>query len=632
MEIDATNALSGAFALPSHIRHSSNRSPIFPVEIFEAILADESLTQPDLKALRQTCRLFAFLVTDRLFERIGISRTWRDRKSFLNIAATPHLAKAVRTVVWYELPGNESNLRLFYGPGRHPEFSDGPEPPKCRLKNYRKGKYNRKKFTWPNLSRKENAWRNKMFAEAASLFWWKLDVAFQPCRLYSYSSVAANEKIAADFFPSFCDSLRAMPGVSTFVSEPMHPDRPLQDSVDGYPFIAQLFQSHEVSNLDLDFSGIRRFLQEAIVSSRQWSGGPLIDELHIVHIEYHIWLWGMDGFDLLKRLHFCCLNRNPDGMAHIHEILGVSRNLSDLRLCFDIVGQEIPNLQSEHVPSPEGLRYVTLDRTNRCLFASLAHIPKLESLYLDEVPFSLNGLASFLEKHADTLRHLRLNMIPGYRLPPGFISNIPNLNLETFGLEHGGGCRIHRTGPRVEIILNKEAQTYDDDMSLDSDGSYEPGNDDMDELESITEDDITAGQPVVPWEDDERPMYAREHMSHLRHLERFRAGDGEGPAMWHFKKRNGEEAWGEDPLEFWSDWEGSEAGDVRELVSPDRKASAMMPRKKKPLTRSVFSKWDEPGIDGRIVRIDKYWKKAVADKDINIQPTGPHQPRRHWYV
>ncbi|KAF6804223.1 hypothetical protein CSOJ01_10361 [Colletotrichum sojae] len=264
MEVDSTNAVESVFvALPSHVRHDSNRSPTFPVEIFEAILANESLTQPDLKALRQTCRLFAFLVTHRLFEHIGISRAWRDRKSFLNIAATPHLARAVRTVTWYELPGNVSNLRLFYGPYPkwHPTYSDGPEPPKCRLKDWRNASYEHQELTWPDLSQEENAWRNKIFTDAASLFWWKLHVSFHMRWLSSFkSSEAASDEIAADFFPVFCDSLRGMPGLSTFVSEPMHPDRPLQHSADGYPFVAQLFQSHKPEPVDKDFSGLHRFL------------------------------------------------------------------------------------------------------------------------------------------------------------------------------------------------------------------------------------------------------------------------------------------------------------------------------------------------------------------------------------
>ncbi|KAF6812100.1 hypothetical protein CMUS01_13142 [Colletotrichum musicola] len=518
MEVNSTNALESAFValLPSHVRHDSNRSPTFPAEIFEAI--SQTKASPSL-----------------------ISRHSDKRVDFL----PPHLARAVRTVTWYELPGNESNLRLFHGPYPkwHPTYSDGPEPPKCRLKDWRNASYEHQELTWPDLSQEENVWRNKIFTDAASLFWWKLDVSCHIRWLFivKYSGVASDE-IAADFFPVFCDSLRAMPGLSTFVSEPMHPDRPLQHSADGYPFVAQLFQSHKPEPADKGFSGLHRFLQKAMVASRGWSGGPFIDELHLVHKKYHI--DDTDGFDHLKRLHFCCLHEDLDRLATLCDILDASQNLTDLRLCF------------------------------------------------------------------------------------GYFSSIPNLNLETFRLEHGGGCRIHRTEPRADSILDKEAQTYEDGMFPDIDGLYDPENEHIDESESITEDEITAGQPVVPWEDDERPMYAREHMSQLRHLERFRAGGDEDLAMWKFKKRNGEEAWGEDPLEFWSDWEGSEAGDVREPVSPDWKAPALIPRKKKPLTRSFFSKWDERDKwDGRITRIDKYWEETIANKDIDIQPTGPNQPR-----
>jgi hypothetical protein len=40
----------------------------------------------------------------------------------------------------------------------------------------------------------------------------------------------------------------------------------------------------------------------------------------------------------------------------------------------------------------------------------------------------------------------------------------------------------------------------------------------------------------------------------------------EGPgsyetSIWHFKHHSGEEAYGQEPLEFWSDWDGSDAGD-----------------------------------------------------------------------
>ncbi|KAJ4328672.1 hypothetical protein N0V84_000863 [Fusarium piperis] len=43
-------------------------------------------------------------------------------------------------------------------------------------------------------------------------------------------------------------------------------------------------------------------------------------------------------------------------------------------------------------------------------------------------------------------------------------------------------------------------------------------------------------------------------------------GQGYMTEMWHFRHRNGEDAYGEEPLEFWTDWEGSEAGDVADAT------------------------------------------------------------------
>ncbi|XXG96848.1 Short-chain dehydrogenase/reductase sat3 [Hypoxylon texense] len=36
--------------------------------------------------------------------------------------------------------------------------------------------------------------------------------------------------------------------------------------------------------------------------------------------------------------------------------------------------------------------------------------------------------------------------------------------------------------------------------------------------------------------------------------------------MWYFQHRNGEVAYEDEPLEFWEDWEGSEAGDKAEAM------------------------------------------------------------------
>lgn len=102
--------------------------------------------------------------------------------------------------------------------------------------------------------------------------------------------------------------------------------------------------------------------------------------------------------------------------------------------------------------------------------------------------------------------------------------------------------------------------------------------------ERIIDDDASSNEDE---EDvDMRPFYAREDDDYLmRQLRSPRWGwgrDGDGQIWywevlgnkgngystekWHFRHRNGEEAYGEDPLEFWTDWQGSEAGDVAEAT------------------------------------------------------------------
>ncbi|KAL7619757.1 hypothetical protein AAE478_010299 [Parahypoxylon ruwenzoriense] len=87
---------------------------------------------------------------------------------------------------------------------------------------------------------------------------------------------------------------------------------------------------------------------------------------------------------------------------------------------------------------------------------------------------------------------------------------------------------------------------------------------------------------------DEAIVSAREHASHIRRLREApwwmwntresvplyssmhpdvgpREG-GDPTYMWRFQHRNGEVAFGDEPLEFWEDWEGSQAGDSAEAT------------------------------------------------------------------
>lgn len=74
-----------------------------PGELLGQIFTDKCISHKDLKSLRLVCRSTTDHVTYLLFKNIGLSRLKIDREAFLNVAARPHLARAVRVLTWYEL-------------------------------------------------------------------------------------------------------------------------------------------------------------------------------------------------------------------------------------------------------------------------------------------------------------------------------------------------------------------------------------------------------------------------------------------------------------------------------------------------------------------------------------------------
>ncbi|KAM0424332.1 hypothetical protein ACHAPT_010478 [Fusarium lateritium] len=102
--------------------------------------------------------------------------------------------------------------------------------------------------------------------------------------------------------------------------------------------------------------------------------------------------------------------------------------------------------------------------------------------------------------------------------------------------------------------------------------------------EKMDEDDLSSDDKDQ--DVDMRPSYEQEDDAHLmRQLASPRwdwgrddggriwywqvlgnKGFGYATEMWHFRHRNGEEAYGDDPLEFWADWKGGRAGDVAEAT------------------------------------------------------------------
>ncbi|KAF6843024.1 hypothetical protein CMUS01_02520 [Colletotrichum musicola] len=591
MEIDTDVGMSdAAMTADGHYaaQHRVGTLQNLPSELLFPIFADAVLARRDLKALRLTCRRFPPFVVQRLFGTVGISKAWRDRQAFFNIASNLELAKHVRRLVWYEMRGTFANLNVFYdgvvwdGPDN---LAPGPEPPECRMEQG-----NPPTVSWPTLSPDENAWRTKFVSEAMALFWWPIAATMTA---WDLKSIRKEDPWKEDhigpldeFCPPFYEAILTMAGVTTFFSEQMPPSRKLQITDGGYPFTAGLFHD-TASHVDhYDGNDCQEVLIPAI-EQLELEGliSPRILELHMDEdcidlsrrLNHHlrpdnerISLHG------LTRLHICWVRANPlfRLIDEIPLILEAAPNLTHLRLCLDLVGSNV----GLYVRSSfEGVYLRGLD-PNPDFFGclnSFPQMPKLSSLYLDGVPFTSEGMCTFLESHAETLRHLHVNTPPNLEAPSiaweaGFMivddRNIP-MNLEIFDLEIGGGCRTHRSDQGCQSISDSGAPFW-----------------------------TTPSETVASWK---TISTSSTRMTAL-----------------HWREWQPETPWFP---RMATSGRCSEAGDIREPTSDDLVEAEINARDDIPLTRSFFSRWGDG--DRGCVRINHYWKEAIAGEPIVIEGT-----------
>lgn len=130
------------------------------------------------------------------------------------------------------------------------------------------------------------------------------------------------------------------------------------------------------------------------------------------------------------------------------------------------------------------------------------------------------------------------------------------------------------------------------------------------------------------WSAEEGPLgregelgeYDREQASHVKRLHEApqwmwgRANDGKCEVhywkvkpedgqrgiptrIWRFQHRNGEMAFGDDPLEFWEDWEGSMAGDIAEATPYGPAFQDYLSKQKlSPLSENPWDFWPEDRV------------------------------------
>ncbi|SPO00287.1 uncharacterized protein DNG_03132 [Cephalotrichum gorgonifer] len=505
-----------------------------PREILTKILQDDDFETEDYKAWRLTSQALCNISTPVVFERICVSKTKKDWDTFLDIASRPHLAECVKELVWSELLEDEKILCHSQG------MEEGCWCPK-------------------DMDEDSYATIHELAPLAADLFW-----------LTPEMDVDALDALKRKFL----FAIDAMPNLESFISRPMPPDYVLCDGP--YVFTAQIFYRapgltgpgytrHSVN------PGFCNFLTPAMTreSSR-------IRRLHFIDNTTRSGIFNFTDskspvFEKLTHINLC-LNWIPDCDDFI-ACLRRATNVKYLRICLD---RSLPTQP----------RAIQLFRNTMSAFFGTKptrHWPKLTSLEL--VRFIMephdDAFLALLEANAPTLRHLTLHECGIHRDTLEGIAGVPGLSLTSFrviAFAHDRAAWVDEqellafvndrggsTGEALEQLQpGRLFNTFSTNVS--------PG---IRRAQATLASDAT-DNIVEPRPNDGCPAREPKEGHSTYALEKIEAGSIEcGLARgtdglcavethkWEFRHHSGATAVGDEPLEYFSDWDSEdESGDI----------------------------------------------------------------------
>ncbi|KAH0495927.1 hypothetical protein TgHK011_009452 [Trichoderma gracile] len=490
-----------------------------PAELMLLIMRDSQLDSSDLRRLRLVSEQVSAAATSRLFAHIHISKLHSDRETFFNIATQPHLAVAVRSVTWLELAEDNTDLPyVSYPPVEWLRLPQETVPSG--------GDADDLDFLFRRLPRM-----------ARTLFW--LPFEYQ-------EGTEQRMKAISSFMPEFFAALDQMPNLREFASRPMHPARELVQpsglSTPSYPFTCQLFRQNTGRKTMQRNDGIK--LVAVPFSAMQILG--LIERTA----------------RSLRRIAFD--NCNVPG-----------------RLLYAL--QLIPDLSLESFTSVSA---TVLHETEDELENTIWLMTEAHALAVIRGQNLFDGAFELGQAIAQRTIYLYTHFYA------------PSLLRVSCFNRHG-----HDRQPVVKYLTVESR----DDADYNSDG----GDKDETDTEEASElnDELAEAPPGLLKNDDE--SYSNDSDSDLgSHKEaaaeasiqkmlatapRWEVGIGrDGTAccwrvtaarslhegyptrVWRFLHRNGEQAFGDEPLEFWDDWEGSQSGDCYEPTPFGRELDSFM--------------------------------------------------------
>ena len=536
-----------------------------PTELWDMIFL--LLCQTDRKSIRATCRILERHITSSIFRRITVSFLKTDRDNFLHISSAPRLQPFVREVVWYECDVNPPH------PVEFPNY----------IRDCYPGLYRSVHPEWGYLDESDASSQIWKLTEAyrADLWWTsKPDSDTFKDNIEEDRALENLEKKRHDSLEIFGQALRRLPSLRTVVSQAMPGDRILP--ISDYPFTAdvlrQKFPGRNISHglfflldamaaFDLNIQNL--FWAHHTTGASLDSLSPLVSQ----------------GFKNLRLIDLCLTayyvdDKHPDIMNLAH-CLQSSVHLRDLTLCFE---------RASPLESRIALRI--LPWFDHLIGGS--YWPALENLRLAEFWIHPEEMLVFLQKHVNSLRRLSLEDCAIWKAKSVASSGLgaregswKSLVIGMRSIE-GLGLKSLRIAQRKDAILVSEYQI----LEFIKGGNFNPLHDCPEKClintveticdygswpafaynDALQHDDI---HDLEYNDDDESDIgWTKPGETYYWHLCRNNGeimcwsttepdDDAYATEQWLFKHRSGETALGNEPLEYFSDWD-SEEGDTVE--------------------------------------------------------------------
>ncbi|KAI1205840.1 uncharacterized protein F4807DRAFT_470612 [Annulohypoxylon truncatum] len=407
--------------------------PYLPWELITRIVSDPQFSRQDLKNFRLICPSFEQPVSSILFQRVKLSRLAKDREAFEAIAASPHLAKHVRQIVWQEL-----NLEAWDAPDNDDDYwipeHTGPEPTKAPSDAPSvdsEASSSTCSFVHPNVSLDNVTRLMNAAAKDPNLFW--IPISRNPPQQMG----AVTYPNVSTFLTRLSVAIKKMPNLEAIRTCPMPHDRVIHYR--GYPLRADLYRYKSDLESRHGQTGVFNFLLPIMgqagnkITSLHWADEPTNDSFLLNLRPAH-----SQAFERLTSIDLCIagtgntLGYSPQGLV---SCLSAAKNLKHLSLCF------------ERTALPEPM----INAIFQCYWPHLESF-ELSNAMLIQPP----TYRPFFKKHAGSLRHLRLVMCDILTRHLIAIQRSAKLHLETVKL-----VRFHTDDvlrfPEKEVveILNK---------------------------------------------------------------------------------------------------------------------------------------------------------------------------------